>query len=360
MVQRVLPRQRQPPVRCCMGIRIVILSCLCAGVTACGSDSPRFTLVGDSATIWTASNEPAAREFIGSEWDTLAIRTDTMLLYPSRLDGNDSLVVVFDAADSRIVAFDSRGQLLWTHGRKGQGPGEYANVRDIDLRSDLSTLVLDAATSRLSTISPRGELVSTMTLTLPGAPQQLVPLADGTYIVLSIGERLDLTRIGRNGNTLEPIQVPWEGWSTIAPLAAQALLDGPLAESTWVLGFVFGNGWFAFDGARPKEYVGKYIEHTNFPAVLKEAGELSYRLGKAIKSGGDLSAADGRLHVLFGGATELKGRLIDQYDLDEGRYLGTLELPNRAALVKALSSRRFVVVEYEPAPRLWIGRIRNE
>jgi hypothetical protein len=44
---------------------------------------------------------------------------------------NNRNVFIFDHRDNHLVSFDSSGKFLWSKGRKGQGPGEFDNVRGI-------------------------------------------------------------------------------------------------------------------------------------------------------------------------------------------------------------------------------------
>lgn len=66
---------------------------------------------------------------------TLPVRVDTLrdgarddtLARPLLLTADDQRIYWFDYGDGRLSAMDTTGRLLWRAGRRGPGPGEFAN-----------------------------------------------------------------------------------------------------------------------------------------------------------------------------------------------------------------------------------------
>jgi len=85
---------------------------------------------------------------------------DTILALPSlpRPDGAGGLVF-FDLTNVKAYRIGANGDLLWSWGEKGEGPGEIMNVRALDVRSDGSVVLVDSGNQRLVTLDANGQLV---------------------------------------------------------------------------------------------------------------------------------------------------------------------------------------------------------
>lgn len=82
----------------------------------------------------------------------------------------DGTVAVLDMGEPFVRAFDAKGGLLWSAGRRGDGPGE---IRDPALLSRIrgdTLIVEDSRTPRSLLISPRGNLLGTLPSRLVAAP----------------------------------------------------------------------------------------------------------------------------------------------------------------------------------------------
>lgn len=97
----------------------------------------------------------------------------------------DGTVVIADAGASQLRAFGSDGDLLWTAGREGEGPGEYRNIGWVRAHGD-SLAVYDRSLGRLTVLGLDGVLIRTVNLRpAPGGlrPQVLAVRPDGAMIV---------------------------------------------------------------------------------------------------------------------------------------------------------------------------------
>ena len=107
---------------------------------------------------------------------------DTILALPSlpRPDGAGGLVF-FDLTNVKAYRIGANGDLLWSWGEKGEGPGEIMNVRALDVRSDGSVVLVDSGNQRLVTLDANGQLVGEVPFRVgnSGVVQSLVALPGG-------------------------------------------------------------------------------------------------------------------------------------------------------------------------------------
>ncbi len=154
-----------------------------------------------------------------------------ILFRPSRfLVGSEGEFYVLDFEDQAVKVFDHTGVFLRSFGGKGEGPGEFQNVIDMDVLSDGRFIFLDTAARRTSLFDPEGVFLNShqwrgfrMDILLPGAdsyivdetvfmqpPQYTVKKVDLTGgEVLSLGEFTPLgIRIVREGDTTYSLVIP--------------------------------------------------------------------------------------------------------------------------------------------------------
>ena len=269
---------------------------------------------------------------------------DTILALPSlpRPDGAGGLVF-FDLTNVKAYRIGADGDLLWSWGEKGEGPGEIMNVRALDVRSDGSVVLVDSGNQRLVTLDAKGRLVGEAPFRAgnSGAVQSLVALPDGR-LVLHATRRV--WGLWDSGGFVD-VEVP-------ANLGEPQILHhygrgARWAGGRWVFGFGFGNGWMVFEGTRLLK-VRPYVLHTDFPEVRFMRQGFTRHLqhtSRPVESGLSVSVRGDTLFVLFGGPErELWGRRLDRYDLRTGNYIATEVLPHWATRgVVGQSGRLFTV-----------------
>jgi hypothetical protein len=116
---------------------------------------------------------------------SLGLPSDSVLLHPSigapvRDSRNRYFAIAFDRAS--IAIYDSMGKLVRTVGRRGAGPGEFTNIRELVIGPG-DTLFVRHSTLAVSVLSP-SSLSEIRRFNLPPAQfHALTPLADGTMLV---------------------------------------------------------------------------------------------------------------------------------------------------------------------------------
>lgn len=105
---------------------------------------------------WTVESTPVFSSQASQRGDSV------LLLRPlgaTRL--RDGTVVVADDGTKQVKWFREGGRLVRVFGRDGDGPGEFRLARLVGSCAEGALHVYDGAASRLTTVSTRGELVST-------------------------------------------------------------------------------------------------------------------------------------------------------------------------------------------------------
>jgi hypothetical protein len=133
---------------------------------------------------WTVSAEPV-REIGVLEGDE-AQMLDRVRSPRLRSDG---ILVLADGGTSEIRAFLPDGELAWTSGGFGEGPGEFQAVSSLQILPGDSILVWDVRSRRVSVLSPDGALARSYTAEPPGDAPMAAPtgVLDGDRLLVSGG-----------------------------------------------------------------------------------------------------------------------------------------------------------------------------
>jgi hypothetical protein len=328
-------------------------------LSACSSDT--------SPELWPEREGPAyTRRFSVEQWDTLwmagsSAPGDTTLLLPYPIQATPKAVYVFDAGGQRLLAFDPGGRLLWSMGRKGGGPGEFRNVRDLKLTRTGTLLLLDPENNRITEVDTAGGVRAEIPLTLAGHAEQMTPLADGRILLVASRKDVALLAIDRTGRVLDTLNFAWKDFTALPTLARQGLTAVAPDGRSWVYGFMLGDGWFPFDGARPERYIGRYVDHRSFPRVEERAvsgGTVRRLAGYSPCTGCDVFLADSSLYVLAGGSNASRRAVIDRFRWRDGGYAESMRIPVAARKMAVVGDVFYLVVN-EPYPAVLALRPRR-
>lgn len=289
--------------------------------------------------LFSASND-VDRVVSSVNFDTLWMvggPSDTLLAAPTlpRAFGDGGLVFL-DLFDQRVHRVGPDGRILWSWGRKGEGPGELQNVQGVELDQAGNVLLVDAGRLVRITLSPDGAFIGEeAVLRRQGFIRSVALLRDGKMAVQSSRMPWGLW----DQDSIQPVSDLPAGWSEMPSLQNQGRMAA-WREDGWVFGFAYGNGWMVFRGANVIG-VHPYVEHHDFPEVVTERrgfSRISRMTERPPSSGRSVSVRADTLYVLFGGTSSRRGYMLDVYDLTTGRYLVTHMLPhyaNRAVVDQA-------------------------
>ena len=265
---------------------------------------------------------------------------DTLLASPAMPRHDGALgVVFFDFQTKKASRIGADGDVLWSWGREGEGPGEIKNVRAMDVRDDGSVVLVDSGNRRLLTLSPGGELLDEVSLAGTGSVQSAAALSEGTLALHS--NRAVFAIWSAEGGVVEAAAPA--GLGELRLLQHQGNVTR-WRDRRWVFGFGVGNGWLVFDGS---QLAGTYpyVAHSEFPEIRYVRQGLSqywYTPVRPPSSGRSLSVLADTLFVLFGGQ-RFAGRTLDKYDLSTGKYVDSDLLPHYANRAVVGSDRLFTV-----------------
>lgn len=286
---------------------------------------------------------------------------DTILLGPARLAADEAGVWVGDPLAGRVLRFDRGGRLLFASGARGGGPGEFRSIRDLAVDDVGRLWVLDRSNARITVVGSNGAIASTIPLEGPArSADQLAPLPSGGDVDVVVYDRArPFLRLSPDGRIDDRFGPPWAGFPDLEPLASQLVIAAGHG-GRWAAAFAMGDGFFIRNG--PAWIGGRwpYVEEVPFPRVETRGklssdgtGMVEERIAgdRPVFAALSASVVGDRLAVLFGGRSPERGRWLDVYGLDDGRYRGSLLLPEPFFRV-ALGGGRLYGLASRPAPAL--------
>lgn len=254
---------------------------------------------------------------------------DTILLGPAGLTANGRGLYWFDTYAKQVLHADSLGNVSWTFGRPGGGPGEFQTIRGLSLAPDGSVWVLDPDNQRVTVISEAGGLTEELSLAaLEGRPDRIAVLADGRYLLYVYGERNPLV-IMEGERVVEKLPLPDPELVDAHPLVRQLILEA--CDGQWVAALVSGPEFFMGDG--DSITIHAYPEQVTLPDVSRQSRNVARgsqtvtRVARPTPAAISLTQTPTELWILFGGETEDRNRIVDRYDHTTGAYRGSHLLP---------------------------------
>ncbi len=277
---------------------------------------------------------------------------DTTLINPYIMASDEGGVYLFEA-DNRIVRFDTTGTRRWVQGRDGGGPGEYRNPRDMEIGPDRGVWLVDPESGRVTVVDAEQGRVRAM-FTMRVAYSALITPLHGGFALYPSDLARDIFYFNERGDTVGTDTIPWSGFRQLEYLARGLHAAVDPQTGRWVLGFMYGNGWFAFDSAGRGSSRRYYVEPTRFPPVLKEHfadGSIGTKLVRTAGSALDMDLRGDTVFVLFDGQEPDRRRKLDSYSWQTGNYLGSILLPEPADEI-GLCGRYLAVFSSRPVPKL--------
>jgi len=322
--------------------RLAVASCLIVTVACRGEHKP------DTPELWDRS-PPFSRRVDVDAWDTAWVigggMEDTTLLRPRLVTPHGAGVYLFDDGREQVISFDPGGRRRWGVGGGGGGPTEFRMVRDIKVDDLGRAVVLDPGNQRIAVIDSAGHFVRRVPITAVGWAEQVLPLGGSRYVLATTDSMRPFAVLDSTGALVERFGIPWKPFASLDPLARQGTIS-QTGGGRWIYGFTLGDGWFVFDDTRPQDRPGRYVEHTDFPALVqtRSGNSVTTQMETYVPcSACTLSGADSVLYVHFGGYTPEQNRLFYRYAVSDRRYLGSYRLPAPASAVVVFGGRAYVL-----------------
>lgn len=278
-------------------------------------------------------------------------KDDASLGRPLLLVVSDSLVVYFDYGDNHLGAVDLRGKSRWNVGRRGQGPGEWANPTALTAASGGGVVVNDGGNGRLVRIDASGRITRTVSRTIP--LQRLGRLANGQFIAFGgargrpSAELLD--------SALQPVRnISWKNWPDSAlGLGSQLRIANSVGGAVVAVSIYTGRMMPVRTGP-VLDGGADGVEPRAIPAQTPLTGDDGQTIA-AVAPGTKPSIRDATivgkyLFVLAAGA-DIGGRVLDVYVMASSSYVGSIHLPVELNTLAATSDA-IIAISNNPYPTL--------
>ncbi len=315
---------------------------------------PILLVVSLSATHQQArGQQPFFKEGQGSRrgsppaWDTVWVfdgRDDLLSGAVSLVPDSHGGVYFADPFLRKVYHVDPRGNLDWSWGREGGGPGELRDVRAMALNSSGNLVLVDSRNRRIVTLTPEGQLLREVPLAIDaGYVFGVVVLGSDQYVMSTDGPAPWMLA-DDGGRQVQVVDTP-QGFSRLSFRQRFGQM-AKWKDDRWVFGFQNGNGWFTFRSGSVA-LASPYVEHTE--SLSEDVTRLA---NESVHSAVSLSVRGDTLAVLFAGSTRGHSYWLDRYDLQSGDYVDSLILPLRAQQAVWGIQGHFFVVTYDTFPTL--------
>ena len=282
------------------------------------------------------------------------------LLKPGSLVATSSgQLALFDFGAMELRAFSLDGHQLWRTGRQGSGPGEFRNAMDVKVRPNGDITVLDMGNRRITALSSTGRLKRTIPLSFSSS--RFIPLADTTrYGLTAEDSGAFWSAVNMHGDVVERGAAP-PGIALQHTLAKEAFTS-PVGTGS-VVTFRWSNKFAILNATGSIASVVDGIEPLPFPAITsypmkvgKFTGQVSRVAPRAVRGALSVTSDGQHIFILFAGATDKRGRLIDVYNAATGTYVGSQLLSTVVSEIVALPNNTFATLRSEPIPSIDIWK----
>ena len=310
------------------------------------------------------TDEAPNRDIVAAAWDTVwqigGSIEDTVLLRPRLITAVEGGIAFYDDDRHAVRRIDRAGEFAWEYGRRGGGPDEFEDVRDIKSLRD-EVFVLDPANRRITRLDENGRVLQRIPLGTVGHAEQMTPLPSGRIVLMTLDPEAPFVVIDREGTVRSPLSLPGPQYGELETLARQGWMTAARAGGVWAFAYSMGTGWTTYDGIEPVRKEAGYVESVPFPRIV--ASQRGNVRSATLASDAPCSAcrvalADSTLWVLFGGRSPVRDRVIDRYRVSDARYVGSVLLPVEATEM-AVGDDAVYLLAIEQAPTILALRPRN-
>lgn len=263
--------------------------------------------------------------------------------------------VLADWGEHSVREYSPSGELLWRVGRRGEGPGEFSAIMDLEFDATGNLLVLDR-TNRVTIVDPSGAVVGTKR-TPEG--NQILPAGFASGWATLAADRMQALWTSDSKTVRMPRGVSFEAAIVGERWAANAPDGESVVFHRWSDLMII----LASDGS--VRSVVRGVETIDLPkAVLVSRTVDGWDISghkvdpNAVEATRSAAVSGDRILVLFLGNTESAGQIVDTYSRD-GVYAGSHRLPDdvRASRMAVLEDGRLAFLDNSFIPEVVILRL---
>ena len=304
----------------------LLASCLALiEVTACKA-TPKTERLWPAMSSFALSSR--SRTIRTPRWDTLATLTPLKRdRDPTRFVALTTGFAYYDNASGELVRFDAAGKERGTSASINSANDGLSDVRDVRTLPHGRIAILDARRGELVIFSSNLASAKHIQLRQQARVEQFVPVDSGRFFLWTFDTSAPFVQVDSMGTAISGAAFPWGEYKQLHPLVRDGILATGDSYKDWAFAFVSGDGWVPLGVGT--HTLQPYIESVAFPPVLERTfgNRTLSHIGRFTSSALSAVVDRGVLFVLFGGKSQLHGRIIDRYRVSDGQYLGSLIAP---------------------------------
>jgi len=326
-------------------------------VVACSGQTVKVTHASEARE--RPDSIPLTRRFVDSTflttlWQVAAGAASDEFDTPFLMHASERALVVWDATRLQLTALNSAGSVVWRSGQVGAGPGEFRQVRDLEPMGGGAIALLDNGNRRVTAVDESGAFQHSVMLQGVGSADQFFSLGGGVALFpTSPTETRGVVVVDSNGRVTDSLPLPWAPLAHLDPLVRQLVTIESDRSNYRVIALKLGDGFWAqrvSDGFRGEYIEGWYREHQDFPAVIRQQakdGRAVVRLAPTPMSAVGGAVEGDALLILFAGATDRAGRIVDVYRVRSAAYRCSFLLPEQSNSIELRGGTLFSITAAE-------------
>ena len=300
-------------------------------IAACSDNQMKSELLRAEPLFAQQATQPS-RRFLPARIDTIAsfATASPDLHRPYRMAATRNVVAVADLSQA-VWGFDLSGRSIWKLQlpEDSAGPGRISSMRSTPAGS---IAIIDSDRGFLYNVDNNGKMLGKVDLTAMGVARvdAFAPSDSTHFFMVTESNRQPIAEVTEDGHLQHWADLPWKAFRELDPLARQGHAASDEKGERWAFAFAVGDGFFILPRGRGDTVVGRFVEHIDFPTVIRSSGRgsQSEHLGRTTPAALDVGLTAKRLYVLFGGESSERGKLVDAYDASTGQYLSSIRLPS--------------------------------
>ena len=308
------------------------------------------------------AGQSAGRDFVEVDFEVLfetPVLFDSPLLSPGMLaaDSTGSLFI-FDYGDMALKKISPDGELAWSFGRRGQGPGEFVGASGLSVVEG-QVWVVDPENSRMTWVSLDGR--DSGSIPFPEATRGIQ--VDGYHaIALNLSAGPLLKAYDSTGAVVEEFS-PKDFSEGATSMVREAYISGGRLTKNFMVMFLHAgylvHGLSTDQGIALRMIEG--IEPLPFPEMVSRAvdgGFTVIRVDPAAPDAGRWLDHDSQyFYVGFNGTSGREG-LVDLYGTATGAYEGSFQLPADVRYGAVVTNGVIAGLIHDPVPQIKVWRVR--
>ena len=285
-------------------------------------------------------------------FEKAAVLNSTSLIDPRKMQADDKgNIFVLDWSDLRVKEFSPDGKLLKAFGEDVGSPDTFENPTGFAMDSAGNMWICDFKQQRVGVFNRDGTNSSFK-------PKNTI------YRIAAIGDVMMTMVTLDHSKLFETYDLSGKQLNSFGEFledqANKALaLEGDIVADTENRGIIYGGRYLgvigAYDSEGKQRYLVQTIDHVAPPSVLSIEGRRRKVKPNTALPVLSLSILDKELYVLSGvptdGAEGKRGKVMDVYNTQDGRYLYSWELP--ADGQEAIVASNYIYIRSDKEVTVW-------